>query len=96
MSSSSASGRQRRGLRRRNVDFDAVAFVDDRVRFHGDGAADADAALRDQPLELRSRMIRQHRDEHPVQALAVVIGGYVEFERHGQAAPSALGNLLGR
>ncbi len=83
MSRSSSSDGSAEGSAGWNLDLEAVPFVDDRVWFHGDRAADADAAVHDQPLELRPRMIRQHRDEHPVEALAVVIGGYVEFQRHG-------------
>jgi len=43
---------QRRRLGWRNLHFDVIAPVDDGVRFQGDGPANANASLCNQPLEL--------------------------------------------
>jgi hypothetical protein len=45
--------RELRRLRRRHVDRDPCSVMDERVRFEDDGPVNADAAVRNQPLQLR-------------------------------------------
>src|SRR5258705_9226805 len=62
-----------RGRRRRQVDDDALAGADGKVRPRV-ARADAHVAVGDQLLDLRSRMIAENRHEEWIESLAVGFG----------------------
>jgi hypothetical protein len=66
--------------RRRDVDRHRFAFAHRKVRLGG-SARDDHATFGDQPLDLRPRMLGQHRDEEAVEALAVEVRRNGEFQR---------------
>ena len=75
--------RDRRWSCRGNLNLDPISTMDDGVRLDGDRPAYADAAVRDQPLKLRSRVVGKHRDQHAIEPLTIGVGGDLELERHG-------------
>ena len=62
-------------------------------------AANAHAAVRNQPLKLRSRVVGKHRDQHAIEPLTIGVGGDLELERHGPVRlcrhAAALPSLIG-